>query len=263
MMSQNKAIFARKITSRLSAAAIPMPARIPTSIEWNRCDTYPMATPETTPFSKENVITLLITGARDGSRNPLRPSSSPSVPPTASPSIGFVRLIAFPCARAACLSVPFFMAPLFTATLFNATSFRIGIHLHHTENVAFRVFAIREVTDSRNRGFWHDVFSASFQNGGDGGVHRVHANRVGGRRDAAGLLHHAAVDAELAFLAGRDHPVVRGTSPFVELPAEDLSVERGGAVRLCCGYFKVNDSRHSSTSLDLRAKLLAFLLVFV
>ena len=37
----------------------------------------------------ENVITLVITGASDGSRKPLRPSSKPSVPPVISPSIGF------------------------------------------------------------------------------------------------------------------------------------------------------------------------------
>jgi len=52
-----------------------------------------MATPDTSPFRSENVTTLVINGASDGSRKPLSPSSSPSVPPTARPSIGFVKLI--------------------------------------------------------------------------------------------------------------------------------------------------------------------------
>src|SRR5215470_4092770 len=34
-------------------------------------------------------MTLVMRGAREGSKKPLRPSSRPSVPPTASPSIGF------------------------------------------------------------------------------------------------------------------------------------------------------------------------------
>jgi hypothetical protein len=52
-----------------------------------------MATPETNPFRSENVMTLPISGAKEGSRKPLRPSSRPSVPPTAKPIIGFVVLI--------------------------------------------------------------------------------------------------------------------------------------------------------------------------
>src|SRR5271155_4919940 len=249
MMSQNNAMPARKITRRLSAAAIPIPARPPTSIERNRCDTYPMATPASRPFNRENAMTLVINGARDGSRNPLRPSSSPSVPPTASPSIGFVKLIAFPCVRAICFSV----------TFFRATSLRIWIGLHHAENVAFRIFAICEVAHGRNRRLWHDIFSAGFYNGGDGIIHRGHSDRVGGRSDASGLLHHSAVDARLAFLAGGHHPVLHRPGPLVEFPAERLSVERRGALRLCCGYFKMNDSRHSSPLWNLRAKPLSFL----
>src|SRR5580692_5559703 len=261
MMSKNKAIPASRTTKRLSADAIPIPARIPTSIEWNRCDTYPMAIPETRPFNKENVMTLPITGARDGSRNPLRPSSNPSVPPTASPSIGFVRLIVFPCARAACFSATSFRAARFGAssagaTPPSATSFRIWIGLHHAEHIAFRVFAIREVAHGRNRRLGHEVFSPGFQDRSDRVIHRVHSDRVGRRCDAAGLLHHAAVDAGLAFLAGHDHPVLHRTGPLVELPAENLSVECGGAVGLCCRNFKVYDSRHSSPSWNLRAKLL-------
>src|SRR5580700_8067694 len=100
-------------------------------------------------------MTPVITGARDGSRNPLRPSSSPSVPPTASPSSGLLRLMAFLRVRAACFS-----APSVTAASVRATSLRILIHLHHPEKIAFRVFAICEVAHARNRSFRHDVFSA-------------------------------------------------------------------------------------------------------
>src|SRR5713226_3834642 len=92
-MSQNKAIPARRITNRLSPAAIPIPAKIPNSIEWTRCETYPVAIPATNPFSSENVITLPMNGASDGSKNPLKPSRSPSSPPTASPRAGLVRFI--------------------------------------------------------------------------------------------------------------------------------------------------------------------------
>ena len=45
----------------------------------------------------ENVITLVITGASDGSKNPLRPSSRLSVPPVISPSMGFERLMFLRC----------------------------------------------------------------------------------------------------------------------------------------------------------------------
>src|SRR5580704_8745129 len=207
-----------------------------------------MAAPETNPFSREKVITLVITEARDGSRNPLRPSSSPSVPPTANPSIGFVRLIAFPRVRAVWSNTTSVGAKSLAAN-----SLRIGIGLHHAENIAFRVFAIREVAHGRNRRFRQDVFSAGFQDGSYRGIHRVHANRVGGRRDASWLAHHAAVDAHLAFLARGHHPIFHRAGPLIEFPAKDLSVECGGAVRLRCGYFKMNDARHSSPSLDLRA----------
>src|SRR6266850_761431 len=93
MMSQNKAIPARSTTSRLNTAAIPMPARIPTTIECTRCETYPVVIPATNPFKSENVMTLPITGASDGSKKPPNPSINPSTPPTARPSMGFVRLI--------------------------------------------------------------------------------------------------------------------------------------------------------------------------
>src|ERR1700675_1090258 len=253
MMSQNEAMPAHRITNRLSTAPIAAPASRPRAIERNFWLTYPIATPATRPFSREEAITLLITGARDGSRNPLRPSSSPSVPPTASPSIGFVKLIALPCARAVCSS----------AASFSATSLRICIHLHDAEQIAFRVFAIREVAHAGNRGFRHDVFSASLHRRVHRYVNRLNTDGVGSRGDAAGLLHHSTVDTRIAFLAGGHHPVFRGAGPLIELPAEYLSVERRGAVRFCRRYFKMYDSRHSSPSLDLRAKLLTFLLAFV
>src|SRR6266403_5361821 len=45
-----------------------MPARIPSSIECTRCETYPVVIPATNPFNSENVMTLPITGASDGSK---------------------------------------------------------------------------------------------------------------------------------------------------------------------------------------------------
>src|SRR6266446_1032877 len=52
MMSTNKAIPARRTTSRLSTPAIPIPARIPSSIECTRCETYPVAIPATNPYQQ-------------------------------------------------------------------------------------------------------------------------------------------------------------------------------------------------------------------
>src|SRR5580704_9986594 len=254
MMSQNKAVPAHRITNRLSTAPIAAPASRPTAIERSFWLTYPIATPASKPFSSEEVMTPVITGARDGSRNPLRPSSSPSVPPTASPSIGFVRLMAFPCLRAVC-----FRAPAVTAVSFRATSLRIWVHVHHAEKIAFRVFAICEVAHARNRCFRHDVFSAGLLRRVHRCVNRLNADGVGGRGNAARLFHHAAVYARCSFRSGCHHPVLGGTGPLIELPAKYSSIERRGAIRIRCGYFKMNDSRHSSPSLDLRAKLLLFL----
>src|SRR5580704_10550360 len=254
MMSQNKAVPAHRITNRLSTAPIAAPASRPTAIERSFWLTYPIATPASKPFSSEEVMTPVITGARDGSRNPLRPSSSPSVPPTASPSIGFPRLMTFPCVRAVCPS-----APCSTARPFRATSLGICVHLHHAEKIAFRVFAICEVAHARDRSFRYDVSSAGLDRCVHRSVNRQNADGVGGRGNGARLFHHSAVYARCSFRSGGYHPVLGGTGPLIELPAEHLSVERRGAVRFRCGYFKMNDSRHSSPSFNLRAKLLSFL----
>jgi len=76
-MSQNNAIPARRITRRVNIAAIAIPANIPSSMEWTRSETYPVTTPATNPFNNEKVITLPMTGASAGSKNPLKPSRSP------------------------------------------------------------------------------------------------------------------------------------------------------------------------------------------
>src|ERR1700675_4130089 len=235
MMSQNKAIPAHTITNRLSTAPIAAPASRPRALERNSWLTYPITTPATKPFSSEEKMTPGNTGARGGSRNPLRPSSSPSVPPTASPSIGFVRLITFPGVRAVCFS-----APSFAATSVRTTSLRTCIHLHHAEKIAFRVFAIGEIAHARNRSFRHDVFSAGLDRCVHRCVNRLNADGVGGRRNAAGLFHHSAVYTRCSFRSGLHHPVLGGTGPLVELPAEYFSVERRGAIRFRCGYFKMN-----------------------
>src|ERR1700730_5619635 len=90
-MSQKKPILACKTSSTLSPAAIPIPATIPIRMERTFCEQYPIATPAISPFSSEYVITLPMIGASEGSRKPLNPSSRPSVPPTANPSMGFER----------------------------------------------------------------------------------------------------------------------------------------------------------------------------
>src|SRR6266478_6737976 len=177
-MSQNSAIPAFRITSRLSTAAIPVPARMPSSMEWTRCETYPVAIPATNPFSKENVITLPMTWARYGSRNPLKPSRSPRAPPTASPSTGFVRLIADSHESAIA------PAPLLLRTL---------VGLHHAEEIPFRVFAVRKVTDARNRSFGHHQFSPCVRRRLDSCIDGFHTNRVGGGLNI-GVPHQAAID---------------------------------------------------------------------
>src|SRR5712692_7861696 len=208
-MSQNNAIPARRITSRLSAAAIPIPARIPTSIEWMRCETYPVATPPTNPFSNENVITLPITGASDGSKNPLNPSRSPSAPPTASPSIGFVRLIISSCENdCACVM----------------HSLGILVGLHHPEEVSLGVCEVREVSDCWNRRLRHDQLPAGFGHRFHGGVDGIHADGVGRRLDFR-ILHEAAIDSWCSFRTGSGQPIVHRPPPSLNLPPEHFLVE--------------------------------------
>src|SRR5271169_2717505 len=122
-----------------------------------------MSTPDTKPFSRENVITLPITGAKDGSKNPLKPSSSPSVPPSASPNIGLERLIPFSCTSA-------------NRSLTNSLRIRIG--LHHAEEISFRVREVREIAHRRNRRLRHHQLSARLGHRVHGAVHRFHTNRV-------------------------------------------------------------------------------------
>src|ERR1700716_3614326 len=102
-----------------------------------------MATPEARPFRSEKVITLDISGASEGSRKPLRPSRRPSVPPSIRPSIGLVTLM-FPSRKARC-------GPRLLC---------VRIALHQSEQVSFRVLAVREIADGGNRSFRHDLFAA-------------------------------------------------------------------------------------------------------
>src|ERR1700730_5308869 len=142
-----------------------------------------MATPATRPLASEKVITLAMIGAREGSRKPLRPSSSPSAPPTARPSIGFVTAMVFPRGRALASC---------------RTLLRIGIRLHHAEEIAFGVLAVGEVTDGGNRRLGHDELAAGAGDNSDRLVHGIHADGVGGGSDVA-FLNQAAVDSWCAF----------------------------------------------------------------
>src|SRR5262249_62097605 len=106
----------------------------PRRSEWTLFGNTPINAPAISPLSIENVITLVITSRRDGSRNPLKPSANPSEPPRINPRTGFDRL-----------------------TLFSRKELlRARVRLHHAEKISFGVFAVCEIANSRNRRFRHD-----------------------------------------------------------------------------------------------------------
>src|SRR6266850_2552636 len=239
MMSQNNAMPAFRIRSMLNTAAIKTPAKIPSGIEWTRFDKNPMATPETNPFMSENVMTLPISGAKEGSRKPLRPSSRPSVPPTARPIIGFVALI-------------FHLANSISR---NAASFGIRIALHYSEQISFGILAVCEVPDRRNSGLRHDFLTAGSRDRGDGFLDGLDVDRVGGCGDVS-PFHQAAINSRRAIRAGGHHPILHWPRPLFDLPAECFFVECRGALRIVRGDFKMYDSRHSSSPVvTCRSKL--------
>src|SRR5260370_29679556 len=213
-MSQNNAVPARRMTRRLSTAAIPMPTRMPNSIECTRCETYPVAMPANSPFSKEKVITLDITAPSDGSKKPLKPSRRPSTPPTPSPSTGFVRLIV-PSRESA------------SASSMNLLRTLVG--LHHPQKVTLGVGEGREGSDSWNRRLRHNQFSAGLLYDFDAGVNRFHANSVGSCLDFC-IHHEAAVDPRRSLRSGGHHPIFHGARPLLNLPAEHFLVERRRAL---------------------------------
>src|SRR5271168_55767 len=184
-----------------------------------------MPIPESSPLRSEKVITLLMSGAREGSRKPLKPSSSPSAPPTASPRIGFVMLIEDSSCDAACEAA--------------APSLGIRVRLHHAEEIAFRILKVGEIAYRRNGRLGHDQLSARALDGLDGVVHGGHADGVGGGL-YLGVLHQATVDARLAVRACIYRPVFHRAWPLLDFPAEGFLVERGGTLRIRCGYFKMN-----------------------
>src|SRR6267154_1355477 len=238
IMSQNNAIPARRITRRLNIAAIAIPAKIPSSMEWTRSETYPVTTPATNPFNNEKVITLPMTGASAGSKNPLKPSRSPRVPPTASPSTGFRRLIV----PSSCESV--------------MHSLGVLVGLHHAKEVSFCVFAIGKISDAGNGSLRHHQFSTSALCCLDGRVDRIHADGVGGGLYIR-ILYEATVDPRCS-LGPRGHqPILHGPRPFFNLPAECFLIERRSALRITRQYFKMDDSRHVFP-LVLQTKFLTF-----
>src|SRR6267378_3908832 len=192
MMSQNNAIPARRITRRLSTPAMPIPARIPSTIECTRCETYPVVIPASNPLSSENVMTLPITGASDGSKKPLSPSRSPSAPPTASPSMGFVRLIASSCGsalRSIAASFGILGPPVFRLFL-PCRGCRCGrcpvplrcVSPNHPHAAAgqndFEILAVLQVGDQKRQ---HESHGEAEQ---DSERHRIYLSRENARRNS-------------------------------------------------------------------------------
>src|SRR5215813_426377 len=167
------------------------------------------------PLSIENVMTLVITGARDGSKNPLKPSANPSPPPTIRPSTGFDMLI----------------------VASGENLFRARVRLHYTEKISFRVQTISEITDCRNRSFRHCQGASGFCNRGNGIVHGVDSDRVR-RGFHVAALHDSTVNSRYFVVARVDHPVVHRSGPLFDPPAEHILVEGRGAVRIVHWDFK-------------------------
>src|SRR5260370_22493637 len=165
-----------------------------------------MATPATRPLASQKVITLVMTGASEGSRKPVSPARSPSLPPTARPSIGLVTLMGFPGA---------------TALASCSTLLCIWVRLHHAEQIAFGVFAVGEVADGGNWGLGHDQLATGAGDRRDRSVHRFHADGVGGRRDIT-FFDQPAVNSGRPVRAGIYEPIFGWAGPFFELPAEGL-----------------------------------------
>src|SRR5260370_39336832 len=194
-----------------------------------------MATPATRPLASQKVITLVMTGASEGSRKPVSPARSPSLPPTARPSIGLVTLMSFPGATALASCSPLLC---------------IWVRLHHAEQIAFGVLAVGEVADGGNRGLGHNQLATGAGDRRDCLIHRINAERVGGCRDIA-FFHQTAVDARRVVRAGIYEPILGRAGPLFDLPAKGFFVKGGGALGVGCGNFKMYDARHGFSLLCL------------
>src|SRR5260370_20563786 len=181
-----------------------------------------MATPATRPLAIEKVITLVMTGASEGSRKPLRPSRSPSVPPTARPSIGLVTLMSFPGA---------------TALASCSTLLCIWVRLHHAEQIAFGVLAVGEVADGGNVCLGHNQLATGAGDRRDCLIHRINAESVGGCRDIA-FFHQTAVDARRVVRAGIYDPILGRAGQLFDLPAKGFFVKDAGAFGGASADFK-------------------------
>src|SRR5882672_6883052 len=256
MMSQNKAIPARRTTSRLSTAAIPIPARIPSTIECTRCETYPVVIPATNPFSSENVITLPIFDTSDGSKNPLNPSISPSTPPTTRPSMGFVSFIAPSCGsalRSTAASFRILVGPHFR--LFLACRRRCcgscavplrGVSHDHSNDAAgqndFEIIAVLHVGDQKRQ---HESYGEAEQ---DPERHRIYLSSENAGRDSRNQALHrrANNDANHLRAYGRGKPrrsSIDCAQDCAEQKSQQHFVHHSPPSRFVCLVFLTTDLR--------------------
>src|SRR5215471_16567400 len=122
----------------------------------------------------------------------------------------------------------------------------VCVRLHHTEQVSFRVFAVGEISHSRNRSLRHDQLASGFCYRGDGSIHGIHTQRV--RRVLhVSALHQAAIDSRRFLVASVDQPIVHWSRPLFDLPAEHVFVEFDGAIGIVDGNFKMNYARHNTS----------------
>lgn len=112
---------------------------------------------------------------------------------------------------------------------------RAGVVLHDADQVAFGVGDVDQPARPRQGKTRDEDLAAGSEQGRRGGVEVGHVNgrndqltRVDGMVGAAGV---GAVVAQPGIITGGDHPAVR-RSVVGQRPAEDLSVEGAGAIRV-------------------------------
>ena len=146
-----------------------------------------------------------------------------------------------------------------TSRRVGALVIRVRVHLHHPEDVALGVLRVREPPDGGNRHLGKRDASVEL---GDPLHHGVEARDVDGAhervdglhvgRTGTAARHEPAVDARRSFLAGLDEPVGL-RSPLVELPAEELAIERDRPLDVLGLDLEMDGTRHRSL-LDRRSR---------
>jgi hypothetical protein len=123
------------------------------------------------------------------------------------------------------------------------------IALHHSEDVAFGILAVREPAYSGNGHLWDGDQSTASQNSFDRLINIRDADGVDTRLIRITTTHQAAVYPRLWRLPGGNRPVLHGAGPFGDLPAEDGVVKSDSSLWILCGNFKMNWSWHKSSFL--------------